>query len=94
LPQLVMTTKLDCAPTRLFGLSVTPSVRLSVSKCFAKASTSTGGRSIQFLQFTECRKETLNPAHPTHSLYLTYHFKKHNMMMTLKQHRLTSGITA
>ena len=39
LSQLVMTilTRLCPLPARLFGLSVTRSVRLSVSKCFAEA---------------------------------------------------------
>jgi len=46
--------RLNCAQTRLFGLSVLrPCVDPSVTKCFAAAFTSTwGGCSIQFLHFT------------------------------------------
>ena len=55
--------------------SARPCVDLSVSKCFAPASTSTSGRSIQFLQFTRCCKETLNPAHPVNHSCI-YDFKK------------------
>ena len=93
---MVLLQRLDCASTSVSGLSVTPSVRRSVRLEMLR-----GGihvdvwalgvrRSILFLRFTKCWKETLNPVHSLLHLYiwrttLTSATKRWN------QHQLTSG---
>ena len=92
--------RLDCASTGVLGCpSLCQCVDLSVSKCFAEASTSTLIGHWAFntlLQFTKCWKERWNPAHSlTHSLTHSLDFIELTTLTSAtkrwNQHQLTSG---